>query len=401
MKRLKIPAFALVVLLVGTVPLAAQKLVVSLVLPTSNLVPATTVKLDLLAVNPTGTAAPFDAPAMLHGTLVAGTKSWPVELASTRPGEVSVAPGTFASRGYMLALPPGVDGQVVLEITEGDYQPLRGVLVISADKAGVVTASTATPLSTLDAATPALAQVQRSFIGHFAPHDPVYFIYGTKTPAAKFQFSFKYRLLDFQGDSGSNAQRTMQFGYSQRSIWDITGHSSPFYDTSYMPSFFYESVASQSDSNRFGPLTWVGYQTGYQHESNGQELTASRSLNTLFLRTAFIIGAPEDWHVIVAPRVFAYIGDLSDNPRLKDYRGNGELLVVVGKNGGTALAYTGHTGRNFNHFTTQLDLTIPVKIKLLGFASYILVQYYNGYGESLRDYDKKSTALRVGASVVR
>ena len=97
MKRLKIPAFALVVLLVGTVPLAAQKLVVSLVLPTSNLVPATTVKLDLLAVNPTGTAAPFDAPAMLHGTLVAGTKSWPVELASTRPGEVSVAPGTFAS----------------------------------------------------------------------------------------------------------------------------------------------------------------------------------------------------------------------------------------------------------------------------------------------------------------
>ena len=103
----------------------------------------------------------------------------------------------------------------------------------------------------------------------------------------------------------------------------------------------------------------------------------------------------------MAPRVFAYIGDLSDNPRLKDYRGNGELLVVVGKNGGTALAYTGHTGRNFNHFTTQLDLTIPVKIKLLGFASYILVQYYNGYGESLRDYDKKSTALRVGASLVR
>ncbi|RFC49697.1 MAG: Outer membrane phospholipase A [Verrucomicrobia bacterium] len=401
MKAPKFPVFVTAVLLAGTLSLAAQNLVVSLVLPAEDLVPATTVKLDLLAVNPSLTAAPFEAPTMLYGTLVSGTKSWPVELASTRPGTVSVAPGTFAYRGYTLALPPGVSGQLVLEITSGEYQPLRGVLKVSADRAVAGSKPPATPLSTLDAATPALAQVQRSFIGHFGPHEPVYFTYGTTSPGAKFQFSFKYRLLDFQGNSGSTAQRALQFGYTQRSLWDITGDSSPFYDTSYMPTLFYESLASQTAGNRFGPVTWVGYQAGYQHESNGQGVTASRSLNTLFLRTAFIIGAPEDWHLIVAPKIWAYVGDLSNNPKLSQYRGNGEFLLVLGRNGGTALAYTGHAGRDFNHFTTQLDLTVPLRIKLLDFASYFLVQYFNGYGESLRDYDKKSAQLRAGLSLVR
>ena len=76
-------------------------------------------------------------------------------------------------------------------------------------------------------------------------------------------------------------------------------------------------------------------------------------------------------------------------------------MLIVGKNGGTALAYTGRAGRDFNHVTTQLDLTIPVRLKLLDFASYFLVQYFDGYGESLRDYDKKSSALRAGISLVR
>ena len=74
---------------------------------------------------------------------------------------------------------------------------------------------------------------------------------------------------------------------------------------------------------------------------------------------------------------------------------------MLGRNGGTALAYTGHAGRDFNHFTMQLDLTVPLRIKLLDFASYFLVQYFNGYGESLRDYEKKSSQLRAGLSLVR
>jgi len=388
-------------LLAGCVSLSAQNLVVSLVSPRRPLAPEAPVKLDLLAVNPSLAEANFEAPDTLHGVLLAGGKSWPVELVSTRQGPAPVQPGAFTSRGYTLVVPAGATGRVVLEITEGDYAPLRGVLLISADRTVGIAPAEASPLSTLDAATPELAHVQRNFIGHFAAHDPVYFIYGDKEPGAKFQFSFKYRLLDFSSSDTATVQRTLEFGYSQRSLWDITGDSSPFYDTSYMPSFFYESLAAQAGGSRDGMFRWIGYQAGYQHESNGRSFTDSRSLNTLFVRPAFILGSPEDWHVIVVPKIWAYVGDLSNNEQLKDYRGYGELLLAFGRSGGTTLAYTGRAGKDFNHLTTQLDLTVPIRIKLLDFASYFLVQYFDGYGESLRDYDKRSTALRAGISLVR
>jgi len=168
-----------------------------------------------------------------------------------------------------------------------------------------------------------------------------------------------------------------------------------------MPSFFYESIATQSANNRLGPFGWIALQTGYQHESNGQSLSRSRSLNTLFARSAFSIGSLGDWHLLVVPKIWAFVGDLSDNADIKDYRGYGELQVVFGKNDGPALSYTGHAGREFNHFTTQLDLTIPVRFKLFDVATFFLVQYFDGYGESLRDYNKKSDALRAGFSLVR
>lgn len=382
----------------GTIA-SAQGLVVSLVSPPQAVAPGTPVKLDLLAVNPGVTEAVFEASASLHGVLWVGAQSWPVELQAGAPEPQTLRPGQFAHRGYTLELPADAKGRVVLEITEGSYAPLRTVLLVDTDSGRK--AAAALPVSTLDAASPAMAQVQRSFVGHFAPHEPIYFIYGSKVPAAKFQFSFKYRVLDFQGDAASTAQRSLQFGYTQRSLWDLAGNSSPFYDTSYMPSLFYESRATQSASNRVGPFVWIGFQTGYQHESNGQNLSRSRSLNTLFARSAFSVGSLGDWHVLVVPRVWAYVGDLSDNANLKDYRGYGDVQLFLGKNDGPALAYTGRAGREFNHFTTQLDLTVPIRLKVFDFATYFLVQYFNGYGESLRDYDMKSAALRAGFSLVR
>ena len=381
--------------------LPAQNLVVSLVPPAQAVPRGASIKLDLLAVNPSVSDAAFEASATLHGLLFADTGTWPVELQSGAAAPKTIRPGGFAYRGYVLVLPAEAKGRVVLEISEGRYAPLRTVILTGGEGAASPVAKNTSPLSALDAATPALARVQRGFAGHFAPHDPVYFAEGSKAPGAKFQFSFKYRLLDFQGDAGSTAQRTLQFGYTQRSLWDIAGDSSPFYDTSYMPSLFYESLAAQSENNRAGPFTWVGYQTGCQHESNGQSGLGSRSLNTFFVRPAFIVGAPDDWHVIIVPKIWVYVGDLSNNRNLTDYRGYGELFAVLGKNGGTALAYTGRAGRDFDRFTTQLDLTIPVRIKLMDFASYFLVQYFTGYGESLRDYDRKSSALRAGISLVR
>jgi phospholipase A1 len=391
-------------LFAGAAALPAQELLVSLVPPAASVAPANPAKVTLLAVNPSRMDAAFDSPEVLHGRLYAGAQSWPVELQSDERADALVRPGEFAHRNYTFTLPPGATGRVVLEVAEGRSAPLRTAFVVSADAnpaaAGGAVAAAAAP-NPLGPSTPAAAQIRRTFLSHFSPHDPMYVIYGAKSPGVKIQFSFKYRLLDFGGDADITAQRTLQLGYTQRSLWDVGAVSSPFYDTSYMPSVFYESLASQVDRNRAGPLTWLGWQAGYEHESNGKASVDSRSQNTLFVRPAVLVGPLDGWHLIVLPKFWAYVGDLSNNRDVRDYRGYGELLVVLARNDGPALSYTGRAGRNFDHFTTQLGLTIPVRTKVLDFATYILVQYYGGYGESLLDYSKKTEAVRAGISLVR
>ncbi len=59
------------------------------------------------------------------------------------------------------------------------------------------------------------------------------------------------------------------------------------------------------------------------------------------------------------------------------------------------------TGKDFDHTSVQLDLTFPIRTKLLHFETYLLFQYFNGYGESLLSYREKAETLRAGISLVR
>ena len=65
----------------------------------------------------------------------------------------------------------------------------------------------------------------------------MYYLYGYGDQAAKFQLSFKYLL--FAEDTWLAQQiplmGNLTVAYTQRTLWDIDGDSSPFYDTSYMP----------------------------------------------------------------------------------------------------------------------------------------------------------------------
>lgn len=375
----------------------AEGTVLTLVPPSAPASVSAVIQLDLLAVNSSASDSNFVAPDRLAGRLLAGGRTWPVELAAVHSAPPAIAPGGFAFRTYAFTVPREIDGQFIVEIPQTSAGPLRAVLEVSgAETAG----SASTQLSPLRGSTPAIAQVRRSFVNRFAEHDPVYFVYGPDDPAAKFQFSFKYRLLNFgDAEAPDASRRTLQFGYTQRSLWDIDNDSSPFYDTSYMPSLFFESLAPAREDG--GWFTWLGWQGGYQHESNGRDSTDSRSLNTVFVRPGFAVGSLDDWHLIFSPRLRTYLGGLGNNPRLKDYRGYAEWSFTFGKNEGPSLTYTGWSGKELDHFTTQLDLTIPLRMKIVDFGTFFLIQYYNGYGESLLDYDRRSETVRLGVSLVR
>jgi len=85
-------------------------------------------------------------------------------------------------------------------------------------------------------------------------------------------------------------------------------------------------------------------QGGVQHESNGKSGADSRSLNLAYLRTTITFGRVGRFQVSVSPKAFVYLGELSDNPDLADYRGYAELRAVLGWSDNVQLAAIGRVG---------------------------------------------------------
>jgi outer membrane phospholipase A len=393
--------------------LAAQSVTVSLVPPAASVAAGSEAEIELVALNRSATEHVFIAPTALLAELTLGAQSHRVELravASADQKSDRLAPGAFTAQRYTFAVPAGAQGQAILETTLAGFSPLRGVLDVQA----AATAASDTPAQVASArpehvdkpttnlvrAEPAASVIQRTFVNRLAPHEPVYFIYGSDGPAAKFQFSFKYKMLEFSDVDRDSMARTLQFAFTQRSLWDIDGESSPFYDTSYMPEVIYESLAPKPEE-RDTWFTWLGYQAGFRHESNGRDGPVSRSLNVVYARPVFAFGMLDGWHLLVVPEFYTYVDTLEDNRDLKDYRGYGKLSLVFGRNDGPSLMATMWAGKDFKHRTIQLDLTYPIRTKLLNFETYFLVQYFNGYGESLLSYSEKSETVRAGISLVR
>ena len=93
------------------------------------------------------------------------------------------------------------------------------------------------------------ATIRRAFANRFGAHDPIYIIYGNERKAAKFQFSFKYRILGDAAALGDKVPALNRLFYAD---------SSPFYDTSYVPELMFESQ-KVLDPDSPGGFKWVGY----------------------------------------------------------------------------------------------------------------------------------------------
>ncbi len=386
--------------------------VLSLIVPGAPVPSGSTITVSLVALNVAGHDLNFDAPDTLQAGLTGKDgATTPVTLVINPKddrGIDTLASRQFASYAYEAALPAGITGRQILDIQ--NPAQMRAILDITTAGATQISnsappdatppASAAAPLETPP--PPAIAKVKRSFLGNFATYEPIYFIYGPDAPAAKFQFSFMYRIL---ADEGYLAQKFpflkgLSFAYTQRSLWDITAESSPFYDTSYMPELFC-AYMTPAEKNTGGGFNWLGLQAGIAHESNGRDGPDSRSMNKVTARALFSFGNLDGWRVIFGPRVWGYIGDMGDNPDLNDYRGYMDLTASLGKNDSVNLAVYLRAGQNFKRGAMQVDLTYPLDVLFKNFAGYFLVQYWNGYGESLINYNKRSETIRFGVSLVR
>ncbi len=265
-----------------------------------------------------------------------------------------------------------------------------------------------TPTETASAATEDTSDTEpvdtrfQHFSSKLSPSEPVYFSLGWRgSTNARFQISFKYRFLDPEGRAARRVPllRSLYLGFTQTSLWDIGAASAPFFDTSYRPSLF----VLRDRVHAFSETTRLGLRYGLEHESNGKDGDESRSLNIAYVTPFVTADEVLGGRLRIAPKIYVYIGDLSDNPDIAQYRGYVDLHAEWLEPNGLGIAVTLRKGTKPGRGSFQADLSYPLD-RLLGgnLEAYLHIQYFSGWGETLRTYDQRlPSQLRIGLMVVR
>lgn len=221
----------------------------------------------------------------------------------------------------------------------------------------------------------------------FSIYQDNYFITGTTytekqskyNSDAKFQFSFKQRLSNDPLVWGAYAYLT----YTQKSFWDIYRKSSPFAETNYNPGLQLFKPVYKNDA-----LSGV-LALSIEHESNGRDSTYSRSWNFVALGYTHFIS--QELNVTIK----AWIPFMtSDNPDLFHYIGYGEAKASwMIKKDLLFLDMAARKGTDWNKGSIQANLSFrPSKNR----NQYLMLQWWQGYEESLIDYRKSIGMLRIG-----
>ncbi len=204
-----------------------------------------------------------------------------------------------------------------------------------------------------------------------------------KSTETKFQVSLKKTL--FENLLGLN--ESYNIGYTQVSWWQLYKHSSPFRETNYQPEFFINFPISGHDI--FENLKNV--RVGLLHESNGQDDPKSRSWNRIYLSNAWFFG-----DFVFIPRVWLRIPEKSsedDNPDIEKYLGNFDINLAYAQDK-YFINILWRNNLNFANNRGAVEISGAYKISNNGL--YIYTQYFNGYGESLIEYNKSSSRLSSG-----
>lgn len=404
-KRLQ--ALALVIIVLGIASLAqGQDATLTLTVASNSVAAGEQMTVWLNVLNVSTNKIPWTFPLTIERKIVSPQIVFDgvLEMHPAESNAVEIEPGAFVRREYVSTVPAQAMGRVVMEFPGlnlnrivldvhspglGDGQKTNGSFFTRYVKEVV-------PEEPDKGSGPG-----RYFKEHISGYEPMYFIAGAGSPNAKFQISFAYQLLNNDGPLAADvpALKGFHIAYTQTSLWDLSTPSAPFYDTSYQPEFFY----SWENVTRAHPTNWfqLDLQVGLHHESNGKDGTASRSLNFAYFRPSLTIGRDDDFQITLQPRVWTYLGDLSDNPDIADYRGYVDLRVILGWKRGLELSALGRMGRDGDHKSLQLDLTYPMMRIFGSFSLYLDMQYFTGYGESLLAYNKKSNEFRVGLALYR
>ncbi len=216
-----------------------------------------------------------------------------------------------------------------------------------------------------------------------------YFIFGTsigprptrENSNVKFQLSISQRLTKSVLPWGTY----LYLFYTQRVIWNVMERSFPMRDLNFNPGIGLAKPLFVK--GRFiGKLTLQA-----EHESNGRDGIESRSWNRVSLGANILI----DPNFIVHGKFWIPFIDGENNKDLLDYMGIyqvGTQVMSPNRRWGVGITLVKRRGWAMNYNTI-----IEFSYRLFKRDNqYLFLQYYNGYGEYMLDYNKFQSVLRVG-----
>lgn len=199
----------------------------------------------------------------------------------------------------------------------------------------------------------------------------------------KFQLSLKVPVVRDLFNSAD-----LYVAYTNRSFFQQFNKekSAPFRETNHEPEAW---LSFRSNLELFGFHNRV-IRTGISHQSNGRSGNLSRSWNRVYADFLIEHG---DWYFSLKPwwRI-PESNDSDDNPNIDDFMGNFELGGLY-KHEQHNFSFLLRNNLKFgdNHGAIELGWTFPINDDVKGY-----VQWFNGYGESLIDYNAHSNSLGFG-----
>lgn len=224
---------------------------------------------------------------------------------------------------------------------------------------------------------------------YFTLYKDNYFIAGTSigpkptntNSDVKFQISIAQRLTK----STLPFNTYLYLFYSQKCMWNVFEESMPMRDLNFNPGIGLAKYLFVKD-RYIGKVSLI-----VEHESNGRDGAESRSWNKISLAANILI----DPNFMVHGKVWIPIVDGQNNKDILDYSGiyqMGMTYTSPNKRFGAALTLIKRRGWNLNYNSIW-----EINYRLFkGENQYLFLQYYNGYGECLLDYNKFHSRLRLG-----
>lgn len=173
--------------------------------------------------------------------------------------------------------------------------------------------------------------------------------------------------------------------YNQRVYWNVFENSMPVRDFNFNPGIGVSNL-----------LIFKGKLVGkasllIEHESNGRDSIFSRSWNKISLCGSIYI-SPQ---IMIHAKYWIPIIDGMHNKDILRYCGifqNGVQVMSSDRRYGMAITLVKRQGWNLN-FNTIVEFNFRI---FKQDNQFLFLQYYNGYGESLIDYNKYQSRLRFG-----